>query len=284
MNIVFCDIDGTFQELGGEVPRINFEAISALQNQGDHFVFITGRGYDQLAELMAQLENECDVIFSNGGGFKLVGAPINYNHDLSIEECERVLTILEERQIFYHIHTNDGIILKSVEQFTDNILALREKLEPLGAQGQQIMDFKVRFFQEECQHVTDPLAYLKEHPEVKVMKIEMMEASDDEHERLRELLSSDTAYVFSSFIQCLEVVNPKSSKGYAINEFMSKFPNAVSYGIGDGENDLAMLEVVDIPVAVGNAKEIVKAQCQKIIGECIDGGVGQFIFDEIIRS
>ncbi|MTD41644.1 HAD-IIB family hydrolase [Erwinia sp. CPCC 100877] len=283
MNIVFCDIDGTFQELGGEVPRINFEAISALQKQGDHFVFITGRGYDQLTELMAELENECDVIFSNGGGFKLVDEPINYNHDLSLEECERVLNVLEARKIFYHIHTNEGIILKSVEQYEDNIIALREKLEPLGAQGKQIMDFKVQFFRGECRHVADPLAYLQEHPEVKVMKIEMMEASDQEHERLRELLSSDSAYVFSSFIQCLEVVNPKSSKGYAINEFMSKFPGAVSYGIGDGENDLAMLEVVDVPVAVGNAKEIVKAQCQKIIGDCIDGGVGQFIFGEIIR-
>jgi Cof subfamily protein (haloacid dehalogenase superfamily) len=284
MKIVFCDIDGTFQDFGKEVPVINYEAITALQKQGDHFVFITGRGYDQLSELMMGLENECDVIFSNGGGYKLVGEPVNYNHDLSIAECERVLTILEERKIFYHIHTNEGIILKSVEQFADNIIALRKKLEPLGTQGQQIMDFKVRFFQDECQHVSDPLSYLKEHPEIKVMKIEMMEASDDEHERLRELLSSDTAYVFSSFIQCLEVVNPKSSKGYAINEFMSKFPGALSYGIGDGENDLAMLEVVDIPVAVGNAKEIVKAQCQKIIGECVDGGVGQFIFEEIIRS
>ncbi|MGM0217624.1 HAD-IIB family hydrolase [Enterococcus sp. AZ126] len=284
MNIVFCDIDGTFQDLGGEVPKVNYDAIYALQNQGDHFVFISGRGYAQLTELMNELDSECDVIFSNGGGHKLVGEPIQYNHCVSMAECERVIAILEERAIFYHIHTNEGIILKPVENYEMNILALRQKLESMGETGKQIMDFKEAFFKEQCQHVKDPFTYLKKHPELKVMKIELMEASDEEHETLRELLSSESADVFSSFTQCLEIVNPKSSKGNAINEFMKNYPDARSFGIGDGENDLAMLEVVDIPVAVGNAKEIVKEQCQLIIGDCLDGGVGTFIFDEIIGS
>ncbi|OTN89920.1 hypothetical protein A5819_002418 [Enterococcus sp. 7E2_DIV0204] len=283
MNIVFCDIDGTFQDLGGEVPQVNYDAIYALQKQGDHFVFISGRGYAQLTELMDQLDSECDVIFSNGGGYKLVGEPVQYNHCLSMAECERVIATLEERNIFYHIHTNEGIILKAVEKYETNILALRKKLEPIGAMGKQIMDFKESFFKEQCQHVDDPYRYLTEHPELKVMKIELMEASDQEHELLRDVLSSDSAEVFSSFIQCLEIVDPKSSKGNAINEFMKKYPGARSYGIGDGENDLAMLDVVDVPVAVGNAKPIVKEKCQKIIGDCLDGGVGQFIFEEIIE-
>lgn len=283
MNIVFCDIDGTFQDLGAEVPQVNYDAIYALQKQGDHFVFISGRGYAQLSELMDELNSECDVIFSNGGGHKLVGEPIQYNHCLSITECEKAITILEARNIFYHIHTNEGIILKDVENYTTNILALREKLEPMGETGKQIMDFKEAFFKEQCQHVEDPLRHLMEHPELKVMKIELMEASDQEHERLRELLSSESVDVFSSFTQCLEVVETKSSKGNAIKEFMTNYPNARSYGIGDGENDLAMLAVVDIPVAVGNAKEIVKQQCQHIVGDCLDGGVGQFIFKEIIK-
>ncbi|WP_086312459.1 hypothetical protein A5821_000152 [Enterococcus sp. 7F3_DIV0205] len=283
MNVVFCDIDGTFQDIGGAVPQINYDAIYALQKQGDHFVFISGRGYAQLTELMDELDSECDVIFSNGGGYKLVGEPVQYNHCLSMDECRRVITILEEREIFYHIHTNEGIILKAVENYESNILALREKLEPMGETGKQIMDFKEAFFKEQCQHVVNPLAYLAEHPELKVMKIELMEASDHEHEKLRDLLSSEATEVFSSFIQCLEIVDPKSSKGNAIQEFMKKFPDAKSYGIGDGENDLPMLDVVDIPVAVGNAKDIVKEKCQLIVADCLEGGVGQFIFEEIIK-
>lgn len=282
MNVIFCDIDGTFQEMGEPVPKINFDAIYALQKQGDHFVFVTGRGYGQLSELMDGLETECDVIFSNGGGFKQIGQPVIYNHCLSIENCEKILTMLEEANLFYHLHTNQGILLKPIENYQSNILALREKLLPMGETGKQIMDFKEAFFKNECHHIDEPIFYLKEHPEVKVMKIELMEADDAILLELRELLKSETTYIFSSFVQCLEITNPLSSKGEAINEFMKRYLGATSYGIGDGENDLAMLEVVDVPIAVANAKQTVKEQCQKIIGSCETGSVGQFIFEELI--
>ena len=283
MNVVFCDIDGTFQEMGEPVPQINFEAIYALQKQGDHFVFITGRGYDQLSDLMGELKTECDVIFSNGGGVKRKGQPVVYNHCLSIEDCEKIITILEEKQLFYHLHTNQNILLKSMDCYQSNLLALRKKLAPMGVIGKQIMDYKETFFTEECKHVDNPLTYIKEHPEIKVMKIELMEAEDTIHLELRDLLKSKSTYVFSSFVQCLEITNPLSSKGEAIKEYMKEFPEAVSYGIGDGENDLAMLQVVAVPLAVSNAKQLVKEQCNQIIGECATGGVGHFIFDTLIH-
>ena len=282
MNIVFCDIDGTFQNLAGPIPQVNFDSIEALHKQGDHFVFVTGRGYGQLDELMNQMDSECDVIFGNGSGYKLVGNDVNYRQCLTIKETERILSILEERAIFYHIHTSEGIILKPISNYQKNILALREKMAFLGETGKEIMDFKEKYFAEQ-QHISNPLTYLKEHPEIKITKIELMEASDQELGTLRELLTSETSYVFSSLIQCLEVVHPQSTKGHAIQEFMENFAGATSYGIGDGENDLAMLEVVDIPVAVGNAQEIVKERCSKIIGDCESGGVGHFIFEELIK-
>lgn len=283
MNIVFCDIDGTFEDLNGVAPAINYEAIYALQKQGDHFVFISGRGYKQLEALLASLDSECDVIFSNGAGYHLIGEEVVYNHCLTLANCERVIKILEDRNIFYHIHTNEGIILHSIEQYAPHIQALREKLAYMGAAGTQIVDFKEQFFTEECQHVADPFSYLKAHPELKVMKIELMEADDTEIATLRELLQNEESYVFSSYIQCLEVTHPLSSKGYAVKEFMAKFPGGKSYGIGDGENDLAMLEVVDTSVAMGNAVPSVKNICDYITSDCVDGGVGEFIFNKIIK-
>lgn len=282
MKIVFCDIDGTFQHLAGAIPQVNFDSIEALQKQGDHFVFVTGRGYDQLSELIDQMNTECDLIFGNGSGYKLVGGEVTYRQCLTLEEAERIIGILEKRAIFYHIHTSEGIILKPVTNYRENILALREKLAFMGQTGQEIMDFKENYFKEQYQS-SDPLAYLKEHPAIKIIKIELMEACDEELAILREKLASPTAYVFSSLIKCLEVVHPESTKGHAIKEFMVNFPDATSYGIGDGENDLAMLAAVDVPIAVGNAKDSVKAQCTEIIGNCEDGGVGQFIFDRLIH-
>ncbi|MCB5954089.1 Cof-type HAD-IIB family hydrolase [Enterococcus sp. CWB-B31] len=284
MNVVFCDIDGTFQDIGGEIPKINFDGIDALQNQGDHFVFISGRGYDQLRELLSQLTNDCDVIFSNGAGYRLMGEEPVYRSWLSLGICREIVSVVEERNIFYFIHTDNGIIMKSDRLYRAHYSALRKRLKPMGETGTRIMDFKEKFFAEECQHVDDPVQYLSENSELKILKIEIMEADDEELECLRNMLNSETTHVFSSYYQCLEVVNPLSSKGHAVRHFMTEFSGGRSYGIGDGENDLAMLDAVDVPVAVENASEAVKAKARIITDHCANGGVGKFIFDHLITS
>ncbi|WP_086350334.1 HAD-IIB family hydrolase [Candidatus Enterococcus clewellii] len=283
MNVVFCDIDGTFQDIGGDIPAINFEAIEALQKQGDHFVFISGRGYEQLHELLGMLKGDCDVIFSNGAGYRLMGEEPIYRAWLSLEKCREAAAFLEQREVFYFIHTDEGIIMKPYELYTKNFSALREKMMVMGETGKKIMDFKENFFANDCLHVADPIAYLEEHPELKALKIEIMEASDEELDYLRTELNGEDTYVFSSYFQCLEIVNPISSKGHAVNHFMAEFPDGKSYGIGDGENDLAMLATVDVAVAVENAQENVKEQAHIIAPHCLEGGVGQFIFEHLIQ-
>lgn len=283
MNVVFCDIDGTFQDIGGDIPAVNFDAIEALQKQGDHFVFISGRGYDQLHEILGMLKGDCDVIFSNGAGYRLVGEEPVYRAWLSLEKCQEAAAFLEQREIFYFIHTDEGIIMKPYELYTNHFTALRETFRSMGEIGTKIMDFKEKFFKEECLHVEDPIEYLQAHPELKALKIEIMEASNEELDYLRAALNGEDTYVFSSYFQCLEIVNPISSKGHAVNHFMTEFPEGKSYGIGDGENDLAMLEAVDVAVAVENAKESVKEQADIIAPECLEGGVGQFIFKHLIN-
>ncbi|MBP1045170.1 HAD-IIB family hydrolase [Enterococcus sp. BWM-S5] len=282
MNVVFCDIDGTFQDIGGDIPVVNFDAIEALQQQGDHFVFISGRGYDQLHEILDMLKGDCDVIFSNGAGYRLMGEDPVYRAWLSFEKCREAAAFLDQREIFYFIHTDEGIIMKPYDLYTKHFSDLREKMASMGEIGDKIMNLKEKFFAEECLHVADPIAYLQDHPELKALKIEIMEASDEELDYLRTALNDEDTYVFSSYFQCLEIVNPISSKGHAVNHFMAKFPGGKSYGIGDGENDLAMLEAVDVAVAVENAKDNVKEQADIIAAHCLDGGVGKFIFEHLI--
>lgn len=282
MNIVFCDIDGTFQEMGEDIPAINYKAIDALQEQGDHFVFVTGRGFEQIQEVLAPLKKECDVIFSNGAGQKLVGEALEYTHVLSFATCCQIIKALEQADVFYHLHTSHGVFLKPSERYTHQFAELRKKLAPLGEAGTKIMDFKEEYFAKDCQHVNDPLTYLAEHPEVKVLKIELMDANDEKQARLKEALTQDEVYIFSSFVQCMEFVNPLSNKGAAVSEFLSTYPEAKSFGIGDAENDLTMLAAVDYPVAVANASDAMKEACSFITGSAKKGGVGQFIFEHII--
>jgi Cof subfamily protein (haloacid dehalogenase superfamily) len=285
MQIVFSDIDGTFQEMGQPVPEINKTAINQLQAQGDHFVFVTGRGYDLVEALMIEEGISCDVIFGNGAGLKLEGqAPILANC-LPLSTLETVTKILENENIFYFLHTDQGVICKDPKDYQEHMTALTHKLvSDLGDRGTMIAEYKQDYFLNACIHAQDLLAYIKERPTINVLKIELMEASDEKIEQLRILLQSEPVSAFQSFVQTLEVVDPLATKGAAITNFMKAFPNAKSFGIGDGENDLAMFETVDVSVAVANASEAIRTVCDRTIPSAAAGGVGQFIMDELIRE
>lgn len=283
MQIVFSDIDGTFQELGHPIPLINKEAISALQAQGDHFVFVTGRGVALVQEMMKEEEIACDVIFGNGAGMMLNGQAPVLTHTVPLDTLVRVIDILEAQQVFYFIHTDQGILSPKAHLYEPQFKTSRAALiDTLGERGAMIADFKYNFFYHECIHHENVLAYMQANPEINVMKIELMEASDEKRDFLRRSIQGADATIFQSFVQTLEIVDPLATKGAAIRSFLATFPDAKSYGIGDGENDLPMFEAVDVSLAVANANKEIQAVCERTIDSAESGGVGKFIFSELI--
>ncbi|MDH6363579.1 Cof subfamily protein (haloacid dehalogenase superfamily) [Enterococcus sp. PF1-24] len=282
MKVVFSDVDGTFQDLGETVPEINIKAVKEMQAAGHHFVFVTGRGYDLVQNMQTELGIDCDVIFGNGAGLKEMGKAPQYTNCLDLATCRKIVEILEEENIFYFFHTDQEVIVKPMKYYQQHMQALRESLLPMGEQGERLMDFKEDYFENNCLHHEEPLNFLAEHPERHIVKIELMLPDDAEHPRLIAALSSEETYVFNSFYKTLEIVNPKSTKGTAIVEYLKSFDVEKTYGIGDGGNDLPMLEVVDVAVAVANASDEVKAQADLIVDSCLDGGVGQFIYQYIL--
>ena len=94
MQIVFSDIDGTFQEMGHPIHEINKEAIRCLQAQGDHFVFVTGRGFELVQDMMAEEGLSCDVIFGNGAGLMVKGEAPVLTHTLPYKTLAQVIGIL----------------------------------------------------------------------------------------------------------------------------------------------------------------------------------------------
>ncbi|MGM0125333.1 hypothetical protein IGI37_002731 [Enterococcus sp. AZ194] len=284
MNIVFADIDGTFQGMGAPVPQINIDAVTELQKRGDHFVFVTGRGYGLVEPLQKELGLDCDVIFGNGAGLKEIGKKATYRNCLSLPTLKKMLPILDELNILYFIHTDDEVLMQPIDNYRQNLQELRESMTFMGDKGTMLMDFKTNYFEKDCHHVSDIATFLEEHPERVIVKVELMEASEEKHQLLREKLSSADTYVFESYVKTLEIVNPLSTKGAAIQSYLKKFSDVTSYGLGDGENDLAMLEVVDVAVAVENATDRVKEKSHRIAPSCEEGGVGKFIFEEILNK
>lgn len=283
MKIVFADIDGTFFDMEVGVPTINITAVRALENSGNRFVFVSGRNQQQIEEMLDKYELDCDYIFGNGAGYKLVGETPIYRSFVQVADYDVLEGLLEAENTFYHLHTSNGVMLKPIANYEVHMAALRTYFDALGDFGKMAMDYKENYYRNECEHHENPFGYLKDNPEVKLVKAELMDTDEAKKKRLVESAGNSGFFAYSSYFSNLEILTPETTKGAAIAEYLGLFPKALSYGIGDAENDIAMLKAVDIPVAMGNSTPELLAVAKLVIGDCKDGGLGAYILADILE-
>ncbi|SES91629.1 Cof-type HAD-IIB family hydrolase [Thorsellia anophelis] len=281
---VFCDVDGTFCHYNEPVSQLNLDAVKAFQIKGNRFVFVSGRSASQLAELNQTNGLECDLIFANGAGYQHYGQQPIYEHILTLNELELIIPLIEELDLFYHCHTSEEIYLRPIVNYQTHFERLKPVFYELGDFGRKAIAFKETYFTHECQHIESPLSFFQNNPSIKVVKIEIMEPDTHRLVALNNLLDSLGLSYYSSFPTNLEIVNPKASKGIAIESYLKQFPTEISYGIGDAANDIDMLKVVDVPVAVANASDEIKALCQYVTLDVANSGVGVFINKHILKE
>ncbi len=91
--------------------------------------------------------------------------------------------------------------------------------------------------------------------------------------------------VYTSGPCLLEFVNHDVSKGTALKKLCEYygFDIADSVAFGDGYNDLPMLKAAGISVAMGNAKEDIKAICTDVTLSNMQDGVADYIERKILR-
>lgn len=75
----------------------------------------------------------------------------------------------------------------------------------------------------------------------------------------------------------VEVFAPGVSKGASVLELKRRYGADRLVVFGDSHNDMAMLSVADVAVAMENAGEEVKAKASVVIGRNIDSSVAKFI-------
>lgn len=283
--VIFCDVDGTFCHYNEPISELNLASVRAIESKEDHrFVFVSGRSLSQLNELLIENDLVCDFIFANGAGYQTKGQHPIYEHVLTQNELESVLSLIEAKNLFYHCHTSEGIFLKPFSNYEMHFEALTAVFNTLGDYGKAAIAFKKNYFANECEHVDSPLIFFRENPDIKVLKIEIMESDEANLLEIKNLLDGLNLSYYSSFPTNFEIVNPKSSKGIAIESYLKLNPAEMTYGIGDAMNDIDMLEVVDIPIAVGNASDEIKKISHMVIDTVDQSGVGKFIFEYIIKE
>lgn len=228
--IVFFDVDGTITNYeDGSIPNSTKEAIRILKSKGIRVVVATGRPLSMCNELH-RLGIET-LITANGAYVK--------HNDIVIHKVTMENKVVKEVFEFAH-KQNHGLSFFTENFYMNGVkhanisMALKETLS--------LIDYPE----------IDPLIY---NQEVYLM---CLYASDEIVEKYIERFPYLTFQRWHPFVS--NVLKEQVSKSLAIHKVLQHFgiDKSEAIAFGDGENDIDMLQLVGLGIAMGNANENLK--------------------------
>lgn len=256
--IIFLDVDGTLCNDYGFVPDSAREAVIKARENG-HLVYLcTGRSKAELYDFI--MEIGFDGVIGAGGGFVSIGDEMLYHKRVSNEDVKHLVDYFNAHNIDFYLESNGGLYA------SPNLVAHLERLIYGDIEN-------------------DPIALKKKLEEPNHFIMAMIEGEDLYRSDVNKacFLQSDVDFetIKREFegkfnvIHCTvpmfgpdsgELAVPGVHKATAIETLLNhlNISKDATIAIGDGMNDVEMLEYCQVGIAMGNAKEGLKAIADEI--------------------
>jgi len=268
IKMIVSDIDGTLVPFGGKIiPERTKKAIRACVEKGVKFVPASGRILEHAAEIAQGLEIDCPIISSNGGR----GDEHPYDSPVFEDGFDK-----ETARKLYDILFATGCYITSYAKNKIYVLLERngygsECVQFNGAKPERsftVYNDRARF---ETEGLNNPYKF-----EVYTDNIELLES-------LNRQMQDMGFYVSRAFPFEIEIMPRLSGKGRAVTLMAQHYGIAKDeiMALGDGSNDIGMLESAGVPVAMGNAVESLK-RAAKIIAPPVDEDGAAYILEKYV--
>lgn len=247
--MIASDLDGTFLDAKGRVVQRNIDAIRAFCAEGGLFTFATGRHHDHLPEAVPGVESlvNMPVIVANG----------SYLYDFS---SERVLA-----EVFMDV----DLALPVLKFARANYPRVGFRVStPQGYLTDGRTDYMKKFIDYSKKHrsylveVAPPEAWMQKLWHKIVFQGECEEL-DALYADLKAEFGEDTFEYNKSSATLFEMQKKGCSKGSMLRvlkqayEILTGRPMRV-YGVGDYENDVALLSAADVAVCPANSHDMIR--------------------------
>ncbi|MBA7614329.1 Sugar phosphatase YidA [subsurface metagenome] len=255
--LLVVDIDGTL--LGGEggISAEDKEALTAARQAGVKVCLSTGRAAQGCWSIVNELSLDGYHIFFDGA---LVSGPDKevYVEPLEKRVVKEVVEFVQQNDIYLELYSATDYFVEK-ENWATEIHRQYFKLEPM------VVDFS-------------GLGGGK-----KFMKGGLVTRSDEEVAKAKSFRSRfDRSLRFSVArspaypgVEFINVLAPEVSKGKALTALASHLMVSLSevMAIGDGTNDISLLSISGLAVAMGNAPDEVKAVAHRVTEDVGRSGV-----------
>ena len=262
--MVALDLDGTTLNSKVELSDGNRDAIEEAARQGVYVVASTGRSFNSLPPAVKELNAISYAITSNGAHINNVetGESI-YDDYVSKEAIEEVIALKEKFDVYFEA------FIQGQAYIDESIYRDIEKNGCPERNAEYVLWSR--------KPVPDIDSMMREHAGV-IENINIcFNTADDVELAKPTVLAIPNATITSSFKVNLEVGGPNTSKKTALIELMSRLGVSSDELMccGDAPNDIQMLELAGIGIAMGNAWGGTKDHADYVVGTNDEDGVAE---------
>ena len=244
--LIVSDFDGTFAGAGGRIVPENIEAIEHFKALGGHFTFATGRLPSMMEKVFPDFRKvvNAPLVMCNGAILfdpfenKIIAETVFDGRKARVD----VRAILDRfPSLRFAVYTDDGVLLEGYAP--------------------------------------------EEVPGNRWRKINLHTNSEKDAIALRDYVRAVYPREYacyrssSAFVEVVDVTVNKGSRIPFLRQYFAKRggEKRLVAGIGDFENDIALLQNADVAFCPSNAIDAVKALCDHVLCDHDDGAVSAMI-------
>lgn len=245
IKIIFFDVDGTLLRMGEKnLSEKTLYALKALKKKGILLCMATGRSYPEIPHFDGV---DFDILSTFNGSYIVRDEDVIYKNPLNNTDKNMLIQNLKKMNRAIAI-SNENIIVANgtdpdLEQyflFGNVELTISDKFDEIS---------KGEIYQVMCS------------------------GTCDEYDTI--LKGCRNSQITAWWDKAVDIIPLNGGKGNAVNVILNYYGLAKKEALafGDGENDIEMLEAVGTGVAMGNAKDNVKAKANAICKSAEEDGI-----------
>ena len=262
--LLVTDIDGTLTDKTHRIVPLNRKAIYKAKELGLYVTLASGRRPESAKEFVLDLDIKYPVIVYNGAGI------YDFQKDKFLHK-----EILDKSSALFAISLLNSYPDLNPFLYYDHGSYVREENEVVREYRKK--DRIDLIFRE------DLVALVKEESPIKIMIIGDRKLLDQFYD---DYISFDPLVnLTNSEINYLEILPENASKGNMLKKLVDYLDISLSevIAVGDKDNDISMIEIAGLGVAVENASPKLKEKAKYIVSSSKDGGVWDII-DKILLN
>ena len=261
--IAFVDVDGTLMETGSAIAESAIDAVRAAR-RNRHLVYLsTGRASVEIYPAIRDIG--FDGVISSGGGFAEIGDGLVIERTMPEAAVARMIGFYEESGYDFYLQSFDELYPSPGvhDRFAEYYASDEKRKVGAGSEGASVTGAVAH-------PALKAFADVRPYSLAGIAKSVFLAGDLRAYDRVSDALSGEF-HVITGTIPHMghgsgEVTLSGVNKGSTILRLLDRLglDAASALGIGDSSNDIEMLQVCGVGIAMGNATDAVKAHADEV--------------------